>query len=151
MSASEWTNVNKNKARRQGVEIEARTVPVYHLSLSAGATFLSAKDTETNTDIIGSPTNTYDISLKYDDEKSFKALFKGHYIWWNTTSDYSSQYNSFVFDINLVKSIYKQAGRALEIFVTGHNIFNAEQYFTGLFDSYKNPSRWVEGGVRYKF
>lgn len=51
LSASEWTNVNKNKARRQGIEIEARTVPVYHLSLSAGTTFISAKDLETNTEI----------------------------------------------------------------------------------------------------
>lgn len=143
-----FTRVNKGKQRRQGMEIEMKTVPVYNTTLTAGATFIHTKNLNTGETARNVPRYTYDIALKYDDEKSFKALFKGRYIWWNADSFYNGKYNAFIFDINVIKSLYKQNGRILEAFLAVHNIFNSSQY---LIDSYKNPKRWVEGGVRFKF
>jgi vitamin B12 transporter len=143
-----FTFVNKGKQRRQGIEIETKTIPVYHTALFAGATFIHTKDLNTDETVRNVPRYTYDIGIKYDDEKSLKALFKGHYIWWNGNSFYGGKYNSFIFDINIIKSLYKQNGRILEVFLTAHNIFNGSQY---KIDSYENPGRWIEGGLRYKF
>ncbi len=143
-----FTKVNKGKQRRQGMELEIKTIPVHNITLFTGATFIHTKDMDTGEIMRNVPQYTYDIALKYDDEKSLKALFRGHYIWWNRDSFYNSKYNAFIFDINMIKSLFKQNGRILEAFFTAHNIFNGSQYTD---DSFKNPGRWVEGGIRYKF
>ena len=36
----------------------------------------------------------------------------------------------------------------LTVFFTARNIFNGSQY---MIDSWKNPGRWVEGGITYRF
>lgn len=78
--------------------------------------------------------------------KSLKALLKGHYIWWMNA--YNGDYNSFIFDINIIKNLYKSKEYSIEGFLTGHNIFNGAQYST---EFYENPSRWIEAGIRFKF
>ena len=42
-----FTSVNAEKEQRQGMEIELKTEPVYHTSLSAGAMLMNAKDPDT--------------------------------------------------------------------------------------------------------
>jgi vitamin B12 transporter len=86
-----FTKVNKGKERRQGMEIEMKTIPVHNATLIAGATFIHTRDMNTGETVRNVPRYTYDIALKYDDEKSFKALFKGHYIWWNADSSYNGK------------------------------------------------------------
>lgn len=143
-----FTKINEEKLRRQGMEIELKTVPVYHTILFAGAAFINTENLNTGEEVKNVPTNTYDIGLKYDDKKSFKAILKGHYIWWNYTADYQGKYDAFIFDFNLIKGLYKKNGHTFEVFLTAHNIFNGSQYWAGI---YKNPERWVEAGMRYKF
>jgi vitamin B12 transporter len=142
------TAVNEGKQRREGFEIEFRTRPVYHFSLFGGAAFIHAEDRETNKEIEGIPEYTYDVGMKYDDQKSFKALLKGHYIWWNRESFAGAQYSSMVFDLNAIKSFQIKKDVKLDLFVTAHNIFNANQYMVSI---YVNPDRWVEGGLRVAF
>jgi len=138
-----WTKMNEGDQTRQGVEIEMKTMPFYNTTFSAGTTFIdvSGSGSDTNT-----PKYTYDLSLEYNDKKSLRAVLKGHYIWWINAFD--GDYNSFVFDLNVIKSIYKKEDHTLEAFLTAHNIFNSSQYAIG---DYKNPKRWIEGGLRYKF
>ena len=140
--------VNSDKIRRQGVEAEIRTVPVYNTSLSAGATFYDIKNLTTGEEIRSRGKYTYDIGLKYDNEKTFSALLKGHYLWWNADSAYQAEYTAFIFDMNLIKTLYQQKANKLEAFFTAHNIFNGLQD-TVVF--YKNARRWIEAGLRYKF
>ena len=139
---------NGGKQRRQGFEIEFKTVPFYHFTLYGGAMFVDTEDITTDETVRDVPRYTYDLGVKYDDEKSFKALLTGHYIWWNSSEFMGGKYNSFVFDMSAAKSIFKQGSRSLEIFFAGHNIFNATQRRDSLFP---NPQRWIEGGIRYKF
>jgi len=42
----------------------------------------------------------------------------------------------------------KEGKTAAELFLTAHNLFNGSQYTFG--DS-KNPGRWIEAGIRFKF
>ena len=143
-----WTSVNGGKQRRQGFEFELRTRPVYHFTLTGGTTFIETKDLETDMIIKDIPKYTFDVGLKYDDEKSFRALLTGHYIWWNAESFGKGNYSSVIFDLNVIKSIYKTKERDMEVFLTAHNLFDGSQY---LRDFFKNPGRWIEAGLRYKF
>jgi len=143
---STYTKVNSDKVRRQGIEVQFRTVPFYYCSFSGGATFIQTKNMSDGEIVHNVPKYTYDISMKYDDEKSLKALLTGHYIWWDSTKD--GKYDSLIVDFNVIKRFYKLEDREAELFVTAHNIFDGEQHPTYL---YKNPSRWVEAGIRFKF
>jgi len=138
-----WTKINEGDQTRQGIEIEMKTMPFYNMTFSAGTTFIetTGSGTESNT-----PKYTYDLGLEYNDKKSLRAVLKGHYIWW--INAFNGDYNSFVFDLNVIKNIYRKEDHTLEAFLTAHNIFNASQYAIG---GYKNPKRWIEGGLRYKF
>lgn len=143
-----FTYVNKGKQRRQGIEIAVKTAPVYNISISAGAEYIDAKNLETSERLKDVPTHVYDIGIRYDDEQSFKALLHGRYINWNADPLNLGEYGSFIFDLNVIKKIYHREDSSLEAFVDVHNIFNDSQY---LIDVFKNPGRWYEGGIRYKF
>jgi len=145
---------NSGKQLRQGVEVEAKTVPWHHTSLAAGFAFVAAEDRDTGKTIMDIPRYTYDIGLHYDDDAVGKGALTGHYIWWNADpiviggSTTTGKYSAFVWDLNLSKKIYTQDAVAVEAFFTAHNLFNDAQYHYGFF---QNPGRWLEGGVRFKF
>ena len=147
LSPTSFITVNSGKQRRQGLEAEIRTKPFYHTSLSAGAAFINARDQDTGQTIKSVPQRTYDIGLQYDDG-SFKALAKGHYIYWNTDQVFGGVYDDFIVDLHAAKVLYSSKKQSLEAFADAHNIFNSEQYPISF---YKNPGRWFEAGVRYVF
>lgn len=143
-----FTAVNKKKQRRQGVELEIKTIPIYNTSLSAGYAFVDAKDRDIDEILLNVPRYTYDIGMQYNDKKSFKAVLKGHYIWWNAESDLKGKYNSFIWDLYLTKRMYGNDKKRVHVFLSAHNIFDGSQYLIGAF---KNPGRWIEGGTRLNF
>jgi len=143
-----FTYENKDRVRRQGFEAEIRTPALYHASFFAGATFVDTKNVDTDEEIKGVPTYTYDVGLKYDDEKSLRALVKGRAVWWNQRDDFNAKYNGVIFDVNIIKTFRRKNKQAVEVFFTAHNIFNGSQYWI---DVYKNARRWIEGGLRVKF
>jgi vitamin B12 transporter len=150
--AIEWDasykSVNTGRQRNQGFEFELKTMTFYNAWFSAGAIFVDARNQNTDQVVLGIPRYTYDIAVNYDDKKSFRAMLRGRYVWWNQDSFYSGKYSSFIFDISASKKIYTYGRHAFEIFAAAHNLFNGKQYGV---DWYKNPSRWAELGVRYRF
>jgi vitamin B12 transporter len=140
--------VNKEKERRQGVEVEVKTMPVYNLSLLAGYAFVDAKNLVTGEQVTGIASDTVDVGIQYDDRKSFLAVLKGHYIWWHMNPQDKGSYTTMIWDLNLAKKIYSVAETAASLFFTAHNLFNGSQYPV---DPFRNPGRWFEGGVRFSF
>jgi len=147
-SEGTWTTVNEDRVRRQGVELAVRSVKFHNFTLSAAATFVDSEDLDTGWEINALPDYTYDAEIKYDDEKSLKALLHGRYVWWNQPALSNAKYSSFIVDANVIKTIFKKEDRSLDIFLTAHNIFNGSQYWLYV---YKNAGRWFEAGLRYKF
>lgn len=143
-----FTVVNAVRQRRQGFEVSIKTTPIYNLSLSAGTTVIYTKDLDTGEGLKGVPTNTYDVALKYDDKKSFKALLQGHYIWWNMDDSNNAKYNAVIWDLNMIKKLRTEGKSTWDIFFKAHNLFNGSQYWQGF---YKNARRWIEAGVRLNF
>ncbi|MEW5744690.1 MAG: TonB-dependent receptor [Nitrospirota bacterium] len=154
IAPSLFTYKNSERRRRQGVEFEVKTVPVYNTSLSAGFTFIASEDRDTGETVRNTPRYTYDFSVQYDDKKSITAFMKGHYIWWDSagvatpSGPVIGNYSSFIVDLTVTKILYRREDQSAELFASANNIFNGSQYFIGF---YKNPGRWFEGGIRYKF
>ncbi len=132
---------------REGFEIETRTVPLYNTWLTAGYVFTDAKNLTTDTDIFWVARHTWDLGLHYDD-RTFRGALTGHYIWWNSEASDNAQYKDFIFDLNLGWRFYRNGNTEAEIFATGHNLFDGKQY---QFETFINPSRWFEGGLRIKW
>ncbi len=147
LSPISFITLNTGRERREGLEVELRTAPVYHTTLNAGASFISATDRDTGQTIKSVAQRTYDIGLQYDGD-SFKALVKGHYIYWNTDKFFEGKYDDFIVDAHIMKTLYTRNEHSLEAFADVHNLFDDEQYPAGI---YKNPGRWFEAGVRYVF
>jgi vitamin B12 transporter len=141
-------SVNTGKQQRQGFEAEMKTMTLYNIFLSGGTTFIFAKDRSTGETMLGVPKYTYDAAITYDDKRSFKAVLKGRYIWWNMDVANSAKYSSFIVDLTLTKTLFKIDSHTLEAFTSAHNLFNGRQD-TGYW--YKTPKKWAEIGLRYKF
>jgi len=147
-SDNTFTKINKDRVRRQGFEVGIETAPIFNISFNGGFIFQDVKNLETDKTSKNIPKYTYDIGLKYGNKKSFVGLLTGHYIWWNAKSSYGGKYSLFIWDLNLIKKLYKSNDNTAEIFLTAHNIFDGSQYLDKLF---KNPGRWIEAGIRVKF
>jgi vitamin B12 transporter len=145
-----FTYVNQGKQRRQGVEVEVKSMPVFNTSLTFGYVFVDATDRETGETVPGVARNTYDVGLQYDDRQSFRATLKGHYIQWHGEPADNGRYTAMIWDLNLEKKLFESSDnrRAVETFFTAHNLFNGAQYPSYPF---RNPRRWFEGGLRFYF
>lgn len=143
-----YTRVNSGRQRRLGLDLELKSKPFYRLTLAGSACFLKVRDLETDEDVLDVPRQLYDISLKYDDLQSFRALVKGRYQRQDEPSDYNADFSGLIVDLSLIKKILHRPGISLEAFMNIHNLFNEAQYSV---DIYKNPERWVEGGCRVSF
>lgn len=132
---------------REGVELQARTVPVYHTWLTAGYVFTDAKNRRTENELAAVARQTWDLGVHYD-SRTFRGALTGVYRRWNTPGDWGAKYNNFIWDLNLGWRFFRSDNTEAELFATGHNLFNGAQYHDEIF---KNPGRWFEGGLRIKW
>lgn len=133
-----------------GTELEARTTPVLNTSLGAGWTFTDTTRSSDGSQISGGvPRQTVQLALRYDD-KSYRALLTGRHIWWNSNivPGYNGKYFGMVWDLHLGATLLKRENSSLELFISGHNLFNGDQYWV---DAYPNTGRWFDGGLRVSF
>jgi len=141
--------VNRGKIRRQGLEIEAETIPVYNLSLMTGFVYVNSKPPSERgfQDIY-----SCNLGLRYDNRKSLIVQIFGHYVWWDfddiSKEQWDAEYDDFIWDLNITKKIYEKKMNTMKLFVTAHNLFNGSQY---TFGESKNPDRWMEAGIRIGF
>jgi vitamin B12 transporter len=137
--------VNRGDIRRQGLELEAETVPIHNLSLLAGFAYVGFKPADEQ----GSDkTYSYNIGFKYDNIRYLMAQLFGHYVWWDLDPSYGACCDDFIWDLNLNKKIYSREKTSAKLFLTAHNLFNGSQY---TFGDIENPERWVEAGIRVGF
>ena len=131
-----------------GSETEFRTTPVYDTSLGAGYTFTDTTRTSDGAQVKGIPRHTLQLALRYDDHSLFRALLTGRHIWWNADPSQEGRYYGLVWDLHLGATLLKRENSSLELFVSGHNLFNNSQFS---YQFYPNPGRWYEGGLKVRF
>ncbi|MCF8037518.1 MAG: TonB-dependent receptor, partial [Desulfobacteraceae bacterium] len=139
------TFINNGDSRRQGFEIEAETLPLYHTSLEAGWTYV---DLNPANDFGAENMYTYNIGITYDHPDIVRAELYGHYIWWDAQKSPDYKHDDFIWDLNVRKEIYTSQSTRADLFATIHNLFNGSQYLN---TDNPNPDRWVEAGLKMHF
>ncbi|MFZ3137070.1 MAG: TonB-dependent receptor [Thermodesulfovibrionales bacterium] len=119
-----FTQINKNKIRRQGIEIEIRTDPFFHTSLMAGFSYNDITDRETGENFLGTAEYTFDFGIVYDTNDT-KALLLGHYIEWNIDESFAQKNGRIVLDADIIRNIYRSSNVKADIFISLHNILVA--------------------------
>jgi vitamin B12 transporter len=140
---------------RQGFEVEARTTPLYNLSLATGYTYLYATDTASGarlqTDSSNTvPPHTVKLALNYDKtDLGLRGTLTGNYVWWNAAATTMAANRGMVWDLHLNWKISPKSDLSPELFFSGHNLFN--NVLTTDTEIFTNAMRWFEGGVRVRF
>ena len=142
-------SVSRQRQLKQGYELEGRTFPVLATSLSLGYTFIDARDGDSGTIVKGVPRHTLNLGVKYEDSRYLRALLTGHYLDWNNAgSNHAGSYGAVIWDLHLSKKIKSSEYGSVELFLSLRNLFNGEQELNA---AYRNPNRWIDGGVRCAF
>lgn len=150
-STNDSTMSNQNL---QGFELEARTLPLFGMSLTSGYTFSHAKDTDTgdrlkttNGQVL--PSHLLKAGLLYDNASlGLKGTLTGNYVDWNADADTPAQ-NGIVWDLFLSWKPLPKEEFSPDLFFSCRNLFNNVQTIDT--ELYNNAPRWIEGGVRVKF
>ncbi|NJD92387.1 MAG: TonB-dependent receptor [Geobacter sp.] len=147
-----WNDVyTPNKYNRQGFEVEVKTVPIFHTSLSGGYTYTDARDADTREVIRGVPRHIAKVAATYNCAISgTQAVLTGNYAFLNIDkgTPHYPHYSPMVWDLFLTQKLQPGNELSPELFFSGHNLFNGEQHWDYW---YQNTGRWVEGGVRFRF
>ncbi len=134
---------------KQGFELEAKTVPLYGVSLAGGFTFTDSRDRETNNRLEETPSEQAKLALNYDNSAlGLRGALTGNYVWWNSPANREGKYSGIIWDLHLTRKLCPKSDLSPELFFSAHNLFNGSQYIHSL---YKNSPRWFEGGVRFRF
>ncbi|WP_191966170.1 TonB-dependent receptor plug domain-containing protein [Oryzomonas japonica] len=130
-----------------GAELEARTTPIWNTSLGAGYTFTDTTRTSDGNEVNDFARHTVQVALRYND-KTYRGVLTGRHVFWNSRPDENGRYGGLTWDLHLGAVLFKREQNSLELFFSGHNLFNASQYETYLIP---NTGRWFEGGMRVRF
>ncbi len=136
------------KLKKQGVEVEVKTVPLFNTSFSAGYAFVDARDRDNGEIVKDIPRQIVKMGLHYDDKRTFRAAFLGRYVFYNASPALNAKESAVIWDLTLAKKVLSVQDLALELFFNAHNLFNGAQYPDATF---KNTPRWLEGGARFNF
>lgn len=142
--------VNIKKARRQGVEIEARSDEYKGISLSYGYAFNDIRDLDTDTVVTNKARITHDIGVNYRGPLETMTTVKGRFVDWNADDGwpYNAKDQNIIWDAKVSKYMAQWKGAIGEMFLSVHNITDEQQY---LMEIFPNPGRWVEAGVTLSF
>ena len=152
---SEGTVVTVTNQNRQGFEIEARTTPVFGLSLASGYTYLFVKDIDTGAELQTNsnqtvPPHLVKLALNYDhSDLGLRGALTGNWVSWNAPAGYPAQSSGMIWDLHLNWTLRPANALSPELFFSAHNLFDGVQ--TTNTTLYDNASRWYEGGARFKF
>jgi vitamin B12 transporter len=137
-----------DKQRKQGVEIEGKTVPVFNTSISFGYTFIDAENRDTGETLKDTPRHLLKLGVHYDDRQGLRGALLGRYVDWNASPELNGRYSAVIWDLNLAKRFRTFSGTEMELFFNAHNLFNGSQYD---WNELTNARRWFEGGLKFEF
>ncbi len=135
--------INSGEIKRKGVEFETEAGPFNNCYAWAGLSYVDMESESASGDIY-----TVNLALRYNDGGSFHVELFGHYKRMDLEAGFGSNFDDFIWDLNMNKKLWSEGGESIVFFFTGHNLFDGSQY---VFRDYKNPGRWFEAGFRYVF
>jgi vitamin B12 transporter len=138
------------KERKQGGEVEARTVPLFNTALSAAYTYVDARNMDSGEPLLNVPSQIVKLGLHYDDKRVIRGALLGRYVWSNGAPDNITKDKAIIWDLNLAGKVFSHRDYAAELFFSAHNLFNGAQFNSDV-PGFENARRWLEGGIRFGF
>ena len=112
-----------------------------------GWTYTDTYRTSNGTPVFAAPRNTLQLALRYDDQ-TCRGTLTGRHIYWHSDPSFNGRYSSMIWDLHLGATLLKRQHSSLELFFSGHDLFNSP-YFQDEFTP--STGRWFEGGMRVRF
>lgn len=141
-----WAPVPETRIAK-GAELELRTTPLYSTSLGAGYTFTDSIHASDGSPVYADPRHTVQLALRYDD-KTYRGVLTGRHVFWNSVPGYGGRYGGLIWDLHMGATFLKRENSSMELFFSGHNLFNGKQYQDEIVP---NAGRWFDGGLRVNF
>ncbi len=138
--------LNIGEAVRQGVELAMETAP--YLGISALGSLSYYEQDEQGSEKAGDKRYSFNTGVRYGSE-TIRADIFGRYIWWDQEdTGLGGSYDDMIVDLNVSYAPDVDFAVKPEIFSTVHNLFDGEQYSAFW---KRNPGRWAEVGMRFRF
>lgn len=139
---------NAGHVRRTGYELEAKTGVWKGFSAEGGIASVRVRPEDPTPAIPDRDTYTYDLGFHYEKGR-FRALLQGHKVWWDHLAGQKGKDKDWLWDLHASCLVYEGQNRdRLDLFLSGRNLFNGEQYS---YENFPNPERWFEAGARWNF
>jgi vitamin B12 transporter len=137
--------INSGGLQRRGIEVDLKTDSIHHFSMEASGIYVHFDQPNSNgaTESFG-----YNLILSYDNPGIITARLAGHYEDLNAIEDYDSNFDDIIWNLNISKRFSFGNNTEAQVFITGHNLFDDNQYLLG---ETRNPGRWFEGGMKFAF
>jgi len=150
------TNLDFDNSReeiKQGFELEARTTSFHGFSLAGGYTYIDARDHKSGSRLKSVPSTLVKGSLQYSENSlGSKGILTANYVDWNAPEDRNGRYSSVILDLHLTQRLWPASSLSPELFFSVRNLLDGKQYQNdSTYSTYRNATRWVEGGVRFSF
>jgi vitamin B12 transporter len=137
---------NAGDATLQGLELKMETSAYHGVSLLGGFAYFDRDSDDQGK--AGNKRYSFNTGARYEYE-SLQAEMFGRYLWWDDEgADIGSSYDDMIVDLNVTYRPALDIAVAPEIFLTVRNLFDGDQY-SGFWT--RNPDRWAEVGLRFRF
>lgn len=137
--------VNSGGLQRKGIELALITKPIKNFSFEASGTYVNYSEANSMKDM---EFRAYNLVIAYDHPSTFKAQLAGHFEDSDDEIYYQANFDDIIWDLNISKAIFFSKELRAVLFVKAHNLFDGSQYYV---DDTKNPTRWIESGIRFAF
>jgi len=128
---------------REGFEVEAKTLPLFNMTLGAGYTYAHIYNTDTSADIKGLPRHHLLLNANYRAHGLDATLF-ARYINWNGTTSR----DQVVWDFLLSQRVHHWSTGNASVTFSARNIFNGNQQPSSTFP---NPPLRIDAGIKVNF
>lgn len=143
--------LQKERQRRQGVDLELRTSPWYGFTLTGAYTFTDATNRKTGAELDGSqsgPRHAVKGSLGYQNSVAgLTCVLTGNYADWNL-KDPGAKSEATLWDLHVNQKLWPAQENSPELFFSLRNIFDAKLY---QYEFHQAAPRWFEIGGRFRF
>lgn len=141
------TWVNRDDAKREGIEVELETAPIWHTSLKANYTYTHHR----NENGAHNYEKIVNLVLVYDNPKICTLDLGGHFIKYGDVASppsWGGVDSHMIWELSINRTLFTSNNAKGELFFVGHNLTNELQFADPWLP---NAQRWIEAGLKFYF